>query len=168
MEEIYKEIKGFEGRYWVSNFGNVKSKHKILTPMTSRTQKYAKFALSISRRKSKFVMGHRLVAEYFLENPNNYKVVHHKDHNPTNNRVDNLEWCTHSQNIKYAIAAGRFKQIFKADSTNPSKKLTEFQIKGIRRLGDLGWSVTDIADLVLITRGHISEILNNKKCIRQE
>ena len=166
MEEIYKEIKGFEGKYWVSNLGNVKSTKKLLTPMFGRTQPYCKFALSIARRKSKFVMGHRLVAEHFLDNPNNFKVVHHKDHNPRNNRVDNLEWCTHSQNVKYAIDAGRFLQGFKPDDTNPSKKLTEYQVEGIRRLGDLGWSVTEISDLVLCSRGHISEILNNKKCIR--
>lgn len=49
---------------------------------------------------------HRLVAKYFIENPNNYKVVNHKDCNRANNNADNLEWCTTQYNVRYAIENG--------------------------------------------------------------
>lgn len=52
---------------------------------------------------------HRLVAENFIDNPNNYKIINHIDNNPSNNRVENLEWCTQSHNIKYAYENGRKK-----------------------------------------------------------
>lgn len=52
---------------------------------------------------------HVLVAQYFVPNPNNYPEVNHKDFNRKNNRWDNLEWCTHQENIRYNSEAGRYK-----------------------------------------------------------
>lgn len=52
---------------------------------------------------------HRLVAEYFIPNPNNKKYVNHKDFNKCNNRVDNLEWVTASENSKHLVNGGRYK-----------------------------------------------------------
>ena len=53
---------------------------------------------------------HRLVAETFIPNPNNYPVVNHKDENKLNNNVNNLEWCTHEYNLKYGTASTRAKE----------------------------------------------------------
>ena len=97
MEEIWKDVKGYEGLYQVSNFGNVKSliRNKILKLSYSHNG----YRLVSLRRKTFRV--HRLVAEAFISNPNNFSWVNHKDENKENNCVDNLEWCSASYNINY-------------------------------------------------------------------
>lgn len=108
MEEIWKDIKGFEGKYQVSNFGNVRSLNyrghgyeKNLTPKTNNNG-YIWYLLS-KERKTYPMLSHRLVAEVFIENPNSLPEVNHKDENPKNNHVDNLEWCTRKYNAVYSM-----------------------------------------------------------------
>lgn len=102
MEE-WRDIKDYEGLYQVSNEGRVKSlkfgKGKILKPQKN-TKGYLQVQLwNGGKRVHKLV--HRLVAEAFLPNPNNYKEVNHKDENPSNNHVENLEWCDRNYNNNY-------------------------------------------------------------------
>lgn len=112
MNEIWKDIKDFEGLYQVSNFGNVKSVARIVRrgtnfkPVEERILKpcvrngYKHVMLS---KNGKRVTGniHRLVAQAFISNPNNLPCINHKDENPSNNCVSNLEWCTRSYNNSY-------------------------------------------------------------------
>lgn len=114
MEEVWKDIPGYEGLYQVSNFGKIKALPKIKITPDGRVGKtkeiilkendnnfgYKSVSLSKNCKKTRFRI-HRLVAEAFLENPNNYKEVNHKDENKSNNNVNNLEWCTRSYNAKY-------------------------------------------------------------------
>lgn len=112
MEEIWKDIPGFEGLYQVSNMGRVKSFCKsekmgkpdeyILNP-TDAENGYANVTLYKSNVRKKFLV-HRLVAQAFLPNPNNLPQINHKDENRFNNRVDNLEWCTAKYNNHYGTA----------------------------------------------------------------
>lgn len=103
MQEVWKDIAGFEGLYQVSNLGRVKSlprngthKHPhILHPTTS--SKYALYRLS-KKDKPYYRKGHRLVAEAFIPNPENKREVNHIDGNKLNNCIDNLEWVTTSEN----------------------------------------------------------------------
>lgn len=115
MEEIWKDIKGYEGLYQVSNLGNVKSLkrqvyagknrlrwqyEKILSTNKTNGNGYKIVSLSKDNKsKNKYI--HRLVAETFLNNPNNYKYINHKDENKDNNCVDNLEFCTAQYNATY-------------------------------------------------------------------
>ena len=98
--EVWKDVRGYEGFYEVSSKGrirNSKTKH-ILSP--GKPQGYHYVALyNNGVRKNKQV--HRLVAEAFLENPNNYPIPNHKDENRTNNSIDNLEWCSYGYNNVY-------------------------------------------------------------------
>ena len=107
MNEIWKDISGYEGLYQVSNLGRVKSlprkgtrtrKERILKELTSR--KYLSINLYKDGQLKTFTI-HRLVAEAFIENTNNLPEVNHKDENKLNNIADNLEWCTRSYNINY-------------------------------------------------------------------
>lgn len=110
MKEVWKDVKGYEGLYQISNFGNVKSfigydhskkkyvkREKILTPSIGE---YKKVQLFKNKKRSTYYI-HRLVAQSFVPNPNNYRIVNHKDENKYNNYADNLEWCTHQENMNY-------------------------------------------------------------------
>lgn len=109
MEE-WKTIKEYEGLYRISNLGNVshytKKRGWINKKLTLGTTGYLKVQLW-KNNKSKTVNVHRLVAEAFLDNPYNLPYINHKDEDKTNNRVSNLEWCTHEYNCGYGTAKER-------------------------------------------------------------
>lgn len=121
MQEVWKDIKNYEGCYQVSNLGRVRSltrkvktfngvrtsKGQLLKPLKTNTG-YYRVDLK-QNQKDKYMSIHRLVAEAFIPNPNNYPIINHKDNNPQNNCVDNLEWCTQSYNVKYAYKYGNAK-----------------------------------------------------------
>ena len=106
MKEEWRDIKGFEGLYQVSNLGRVKSlnyrrtgKEGILKGKDNG--KGYLFVQLYKEGKVEKPLVHRLVATAFLENPDNLPEVNHKDEKPENNCVDNLEWCSHSYNNTY-------------------------------------------------------------------
>lgn len=104
--ETWKDIKGFEGHYQVSNLGNVRNtRNNYVYHMYAKNKRYYTVVLYYNgKRITKRV--HRLVAETFISNPNNLPQVNHKDLNKQNNNVDNLEWCDASFNVRHAIKNG--------------------------------------------------------------
>ncbi len=112
MKEIWRDIKGCEGKYQVSNTGMVKSlnyrrtgKERILK-LDDNGHGYLYVSLS-KDGKGKSYPVHKLVATAFLENPNNLPEVNHKDEDKTNNCVENLEWCSKLYNINYGTGSKR-------------------------------------------------------------
>ena len=110
MKEIWKDIPNFEGLYQVSNFGKIKSirnnKEKLIKILTSGN--YNHVMLYKNNIQKNFTI-HKLVASVFIDNPNNYEEINHKDENTRNNRVDNLEWCDHNYNINYGSRTKKAK-----------------------------------------------------------
>ena len=116
--EIWKDIKGYEGLYQVSNYGRIKtlinfnSKHSYSKKeLKERKEKilkehecngYLRVTLS-KKQKSKHYRVHRLVAQAFIPNPENKPQINHKDNNRKNNNVNNLEWCTALYNNRYKL-----------------------------------------------------------------
>lgn len=90
------EVYDYVGFYQVSNYGRIRNSRtgKILKPIKSKGYQY------IRLNKNGFLI-HRLVATMFIPNPYNYPIVNHKDENPSNNYIDNLEWVTAKYNVNY-------------------------------------------------------------------
>ena len=119
MNEEWRDIRGYEGRYQISSFGRVKSlkdnkgnyREKILD-LKPNKRGYIRVTL-YREGKSKSFQVHRLVAIHFIPNPNNYSQVNHKDENKQNNKVDNLEWCTQKYNLNYGTRNQRISKSHK-------------------------------------------------------
>lgn len=118
IKEIWKDISNYEGRYQISNLGNVKSlnyartkKEHILKPQIDKDD--YKYVNLYKNGKSKHYLVHRLVAQAFIPNKNNLPQINHKDENRQNNSYNNLEWCTCEYNNNYG---DRNKKIQKARS----------------------------------------------------
>lgn len=123
QEEKWKDIKDYEGMYQVSNLGRIRSLDRTGTQkhysgsiskyifkgriLKLQKQKNGYYIINLHKAgESNRKLVHRLVAETFIENPNNYNYINHKDNNIENNNVTNLEWCTQKYNIKYAYENG--------------------------------------------------------------
>ena len=121
--EIWKDIKGYESIYQVSNLGSVKrvSTGRILKGGTDSMGYRVVSLRKNPTQKTKTV--HRLVAEAFLPNPDNLPCINHKDENKQNNRVDNLEWCTYSYNNTYGTH-------LKRRSEKRCKKVRQYDLNG--------------------------------------
>lgn len=106
MSEIWKEIDGYGGKYFISNYGRLKSfaqdrkNGKIKTGNLTH-KGYLTVLLYDSEGNKKWFPVHRLVANAFIDNPDGLPQVNHKDEIKTNNCVDNLEWCTNEYNVNY-------------------------------------------------------------------
>ena len=119
MSEVWKPIKGYEGIYEVSDLGRVRSLPRMLTDSKGRRHPVPMKMLKMHDRKGydsvtlqdmgrKAIMSvHRLVAMAFIPNPDNLPVVNHRDENPKNNQVSNLEWCDISYNTRYGTGVER-------------------------------------------------------------
>lgn len=105
-KEVWRDIKNYEGLYEVSNFGNVRSlkfgKIKYLKPANNGFGYY--HVILCKNGQKKYFKVHRLVANAFIENPNGYNEINHIDEDKTNNKVENLEWCTHKYNKRFSSA----------------------------------------------------------------
>ncbi len=125
VDEVWKDIKGFEGYYQISNYGRVKSlsrpvylvgsgifhrfkKETIKKPKIDKDG-YECVTLSVNGYDKTFAI-HRLVALHFLTVPDDYleKEINHKDYNRRNNYYENLEWVTHKDNVQYSSEQGRY------------------------------------------------------------
>ena len=132
MDEMWKDIEGYEGLYQVSNLGNVRSlkyaggdKVKMLKQGTDK--KGYKRVVLCKDGKHKSYSVHRLVAIVFVPNLNDLPIINHKDENPSNNNVNNLEWCTYEYNNTYGTARKRASESKKGKhlSEEHRKKLSE-------------------------------------------
>lgn len=177
MNEIFKDIKNFEGLYKISNYGRVKSLPKKISYKDGRVYYYPErflkagrdgggyFHVILVKQKRKFLFKiHRLVVIHFLEKINNKLYVNHKDGVKTNNHVSNLEWCTPSENNKHAYQLGLKKNINHKGERNPAHKLNKNQVQEIKNFLNLQPKISQqkIAKLYKVSQTTISFIKLNK------
>ena len=168
MKEIWKDIKGYEGIYQVSNIGKIISlprngtilkKKKLKNILNNRGYLCVNLSKNNIQKKNAI---HRLVAETFIPNPDNLSQVNHKDGNKQNNCVENLEWCTCKENIQHARKTGLLNDY---GSKNKLSKFTDEQIKFNRKKyikNDKKYGCTSLARKFNVSKSTISYIINNK------
>jgi DNA-binding XRE family transcriptional regulator len=155
-------IQGLNRNYYISDDGRIFNKDmKELKPSATgynyndKANHYCYVTLIIDgKRKNKYI--HRLVAEAFIPNPNNYPQVNHKDGNRCNNSVQNLEWCSNIQNQLHKL------EVLNIDYTgekNPANKLSKDEVLKIKELlENSNLSQKKIGDMFGISQTTIHEI----------
>lgn len=166
-KEFWKPIVDYEGLYEVSSFGRVRSLPRKTTKggimsfyidKSKRHRNYSRPTLRLSKNgKTKLHHICRLVALAFISNPENKPEVNHKDFNPKNNRVDNLEWTTRKENHTYS------KERMACGEKHGMSKLTQKQVDIIRKKEK---SPKRLAKEFNVTRQTIYRILNNRNWVR--
>lgn len=120
--EIWKSIEGYEKSYEISSCGRIKSKDRKIIDGRNLKGKllkggsYPNGYRFMNLRKNgvnKSHLIHRLVAKAFIPNPNNYPVVNHLDGDKSNNKLENLEWCTQADNLYHAVKTNQMESICK-------------------------------------------------------
>lgn len=140
MQEIWKDVIGYEEQYQVSNLGNIRSKNRVIVDSLGRKRKLQSQKIRIQTSKTGYKqvllhkdgemrthLVHRLVAEAFIpKTETNKNEINHKDENKSNNTVDNLEWCDHKYNINFGTRTEKTsKKVYQY--TKVSKKINEYQ-----------------------------------------
>ena len=170
INEIWKPVVGYEGLYEVSNLGRVKAlgnglkcsrfkgKEIIMKQEVSNVG-YNRVSLR-KNRKYKHWGVHRLVAIAFLPNPNNLPIVNHKDENPLNNCVDNLEWCTQKYNVNHANSQKKKVESFKKSNVGSCHYYKGLATKNRLKVGSYEKPVHQIDPVT-------GEIIQTFRCIRE-
>lgn len=142
MNEVWKDIEGYEGLYQVSNLGRVKALEKTwicgwnnvtrhqeekILKVNPNTKGYPSVCLSKNSKTITYGI-HILVARAFIPNPDNLPQVNHKDEDKTNNCADNLEWCTNKYNSNYGTRNQRIGK--KLTNSNLSKPICQYTTEG--------------------------------------
>ncbi len=188
-KEIWQNIKGYEGLYQVSNMGRIKrlpkteyvynylsntkvkrvKKEKILA-YKRNSNNYIIVTLS-NNGVSKAYTIHRLVAQTFIPNPNNYPQINHINGKKYDNRVENLEWCTASENIKHASRVGLRKTTKKQKTqakrnlkkANEAKKRKIYQLTKDNKIIKVWDSMSDIFRELHFYWGNIGSVCRKEK-----
>ena len=161
--EIWKDVKNYEGLYQVSSLGRIKSLSRLMERgkfthfskeviMNGQLDKdgYNVFMLTLNR-KQKLLKGHRIVAQAFISNHDNKPQVNHINGIKTDNRVENLEWNTNSENQLHSYKIGTSK---KGGEHGRAKKVLNIQT------GIFYDTISEAADAHNIRRNNLSRYLN--------
>lgn len=178
MEEIWKDVTGFEGLYQVSTYGNVRSCDRIVFPcgnnlsmklkgrlLAPGENKKGYYHVNLSKNgKTKCFRIHRLVAEHFIENKNILPEVNHIDEIKSHNNYKNLEWSSHINNIRHGTGINRSaKSRIGTQNTfgerTGSSKLKEYQVIEILNSKKL---LTELSEIYGVGISCLSNIKNKK------
>ena len=183
QEEIWKDVVGLEGIYQVSSEGRIKSvsrnvqyynpladrecvrhlREKIMKPQLSKRGYYLVCSPVPSDNGVRTSLSiHRIVAKAFLDNPDNKPTVNHKNGNKLDNRLQNLEWATFSENLQHAYDTGLAKSVIskftRRGEDHHKVKLSNSDIVEIKKLRAKGLKLKEIASLYSVSFSLISQI----------
>lgn len=165
MEENWKDIEGQEGRYQVSDLGNVRSSCRLKTNhllKPNKNQRYRSVTLIFNGKKKQCNI-HRLVAKAFIPNPDNKETVNHINFDKFDNRVVNLEWCTSIENTMHFFKNGKVNA--KRGEENHNAKIDATTVIIIRECCEkFGYgSYAKLARYFNISQSHVRDIVNKRR-----
>ena len=169
LEKIWKRLIypniSIDNNFLISSDGELMNENtgRILKPEILRTGYYS-VRVWIGNKNKKHIIIHKAVAYTFLDNPNEYTVINHKDGNKLNNNVDNLEWCTYGYNLQHAYDTGAFDKSKISGENNHNSKLTWESVNEIRdKYSKSGGKYThqSLADEFGVSKQIITGIINN-------
>lgn len=161
--EIWLPIEGFESLYLISSYGRIKSlKNNIYLKGDKTKLGYIRVTLHNKGKKSRISI-HRLVGLHFLKNSYTKKknIINHKDCNPSNNKVENLEWTDFSGNAKHALISNRL--VIPKGTKNGMSVLKDEDIKVILTLRQKGLTQKEIGDKFKVSRSCIAHITQGNR-----
>ncbi|EVY78360.1 hypothetical protein V835_01548 [Staphylococcus aureus W19276] len=172
--EDWKDIKGYEGKYLISSLGRVYILERKIEDSKGRIRslkgKIAKQSTSLngykfvgltSNNTRKIHYIHRLVSEHFIEKEKNKEWVNHIDGDKTNNTIDNLEWCTPSENIKHAFD-NRLNKHF-IGTKAPLSKLDDNKVREMRNLYEnKNTTQIELCNLYNVSLGTVGKVLRKE------
>lgn len=171
MEEIWKDIKNYEGFYQCSNLGNIRSLDRIIFEHTGKSQTrkgtiikqkqnkngYLQFALN-KDSKRKMVYTHQIIAATFLENPNCLPVINHIDGNKLNNNINNLEYTDYAENNQHA-----YKVLHRKPATAGAKRVELYIIDTLNKTVEYYESITSASDSISLSHTQINRYIHSNK-----
>jgi len=152
MKEVWKDIKGYEGNYKISNFGRIESvRYGRILKQTVNHKGYKYVSISYNKKVSTYRV-HRLVAIAFIDNKENKPQVNHINGIKTDNITDNLEWMTSEENVKHAVRCGLIKS-----------ELSSIEVISIRALHkECGYTKQRLSDMFRVSSNTIRSIIDFK------
>lgn len=173
QHEIWRDVAGFEGYYMISNLGRIKSLTRKITEKTGKVnilksriirqcvndQGYWRFTAN-KDGKRKGLLQHRLIATAFIPNPENKPFINHKNGIRSDNRIENLEWCTHQENVDHSWRTGLNQNIGEGNSVS---KLTLKDVLYIKKVYEDKWGQqSSLARMFNVTPSAIASVVKNK------
>lgn len=157
--EIWRDVKGYEGIYQISNLGSLKSNKGYKKASVNQDGYYQTTLYKNGVKRN--VLVHRLVAEAFLPNPQNKRTVNHLDGNKLNNKLVNLEWATNKEQTQHAMKKLGFKSVITDKCRNKQIELHQRKVK--RSDGTIFNSIKEASLGDDLVRRHISEVCKGKR-----
>ena len=161
--EVWKDVKGYEGLYQVSSYGRIRRNFKKGYKIKKNVVNFNGYLQTTFSKKGKFktIEIHRLVALSFITNNEKKPCVNHKNGIKTDNKVENLEWCTYSENELHSY-------IFLEKKTNGiiNRKIPLNKIDYIKNLNKNGISQAKIAEIFNVSQSCISRLINSKTYVK--
>ena len=162
MEEKWKFIPGYDGYYKASTLGQIKSIERIdcrgqkrkSMILKQRTDKDGYKVLSLSKKgKNRLYLVHRLIAITFIDNPNNKPQINHINEDKTDNRTENLEWCTPKENTNHGTAIERRKRP-KAVVAIEINTGTEIEFSSVKETKEFGFNRSQVSNCCNHVKGY--------------
>lgn len=180
MKEVWKDIKGYEGLYQVSNFGRIKSLDRIecstgCVKVRRRRERILRVSLTYGYEHVTLAKNsvntirrvHRIVADNFIPNPDKKPFINHIDGNKRNNNVNNLEWCTAKENVDHAINVLGFVPVYEHLLACHNDAVKKARIANSRKVrcvetGKVFDNIVAASEIIGTPRGRISACCTGK------